>query len=201
MPSAGDTDELLRQAGAGDREARGALLQRNRARLVQMVRLRLDPRLAARVDPSDVVQDVLAEADGRLEDYLRRRPLPFYPWLRQIACDRLVEQHRRHVLAERRSVRREAPPLNEGSVAELARRLASPAPSPSEAEARREQVEAVRLALARLGEDDREVLALRYLEQLTAEEVAAVLGVGPEAAKKRALRALQKLRGLMERGD
>jgi RNA polymerase sigma-70 factor, ECF subfamily len=101
-----DTDELLRRTGDGDRHARGELLQRHRPRLRRLIALRLDPRLAARIDPSDVVQEVFAEADRRLGRYLRERPLPFYPWLRQLALDRLVAHHRRHVRAGRRSVLR-----------------------------------------------------------------------------------------------
>jgi RNA polymerase sigma-70 factor (ECF subfamily) len=74
-----DTDELLRRADEGDASAAGELLGRHRARLRQMVAVRIDPRLAARVDPSDVVQEALAEATQKLPDYLRHRPLPFYP--------------------------------------------------------------------------------------------------------------------------
>src|SRR5437870_3588834 len=102
-----DTEELLRRAGEGDAVARGALLDRHRRRLRQMIACRMDPRLAARLDPSDVVQETLAEADRRLDGYLNERPLPFYPWLRKLAWDRLVEQHRRHLRARRRSVLRE----------------------------------------------------------------------------------------------
>ena len=57
-----------------------------------MVHLRLDPRLAARLDPSDVVQDTLAEAHKRLAAYAQDRQIPFYPWLRAIAWDKLVEK-------------------------------------------------------------------------------------------------------------
>src|SRR5436853_2187221 len=121
-----DTEELLRRAGDGDRDARGAVLDRHRRRLRRMVALRMDPRLAARVDASDVVQETLAEADRRMSDYLRERPLPFYPWLRRLALDRLAWQHRFHVRAARRSVTREelAPlRLPDGSALELANRL------------------------------------------------------------------------------
>src|SRR5947209_2999703 len=130
-----DTEELLRRSAAGDRAARGALLQRHRGRLRRMVALRLDPRLAARLDPSDVVQEVLAEADRRLDDYLRQRPLPFYPWLRQLAADRLADAHRRHLGAARRSVTREEPagagPAG-GSEEELAERLLASGARPAE---------------------------------------------------------------------
>ena len=104
-----DTDELLGLAADGDAAARADLLARHRSRLRRMVAYRLDRRLAARVDPSDVVQEVLAEADRQLDHYLRERPLPFYPWLRRLAWERLVKLHNRHLGAQRRSVRREEP--------------------------------------------------------------------------------------------
>jgi RNA polymerase sigma-70 factor (ECF subfamily) len=195
-----DTEELLRRAAGGDRSARGALWQRHRPRLRRLVALRLDPRLAARVDPSDVVQDTLAQADRRLDDYLRDRPLPFYPWLRQLAGDRLADAHRRHVRAARRSVTREQgalPPLADASALELAGRLAAATAGPSEAARRHELRDRVRAALAALPERDREVLVLRHLEQLTAREVAAVLGLTEAGVKSRALRAMQRLRALL----
>lgn len=94
-----DVEQLLKEAGGGDRRARDRLLGLHRGRLRQMVAVRLDERLSARVDPSDVVQETLAAAAAQLSDYIRSRPLPFYPWLRQIAWNRLVELGRRHLEA------------------------------------------------------------------------------------------------------
>src|SRR5436309_11692394 len=105
--SSPDTEELLDAVSRGDVKARGQLLERHRPRLRRMVAIRFDRRLAARVDPSDVVQESLAEAAARLSDYVRTRPLPFYPWLRRIAADRLADAGRRHLRAGRRSVGRE----------------------------------------------------------------------------------------------
>src|SRR5262249_62353015 len=103
-----DARQRVRAAGRGDARPRGRLAERHRGRLRRMVAVRLDRRLAARVDPSDVVQESLAEADRRLDGYLRERPLPFYPWLRQLAWERLTALYRRHVPAQPRSVTREA---------------------------------------------------------------------------------------------
>jgi RNA polymerase sigma-70 factor, ECF subfamily len=195
-----NTDSLLRRVSEGDVEARGELLSRHRERLRRMIALRLDPRMAARIDPSDVVQETLAEANRRLDGYVQQRPLPFYPWLRQLACDRMAEQYRLHVRARRRSVRREEappPPLPDASAEELADRLLGRGDSPSAGLQREELRCRVRAALAMLAEQDREVLVLRYLEQMSAREVGAVLGVSEGAVKKRALRALQRLRGLL----
>jgi RNA polymerase sigma-70 factor (ECF subfamily) len=196
-----DTDQLLQRARGGDASARDGLLARHRPRLRRMVRLHLDPRLGARVDPSDVVQETLAEAARRLDDYLRRPPLPFYPWLRQIALDRLVDLRRRHLRARKRSVAREEPgvlSLPDESAAELAARLIDLGSSPSRHLLREELRERVRAALGRLPAADREVLVLRHLEQMPAREVAAVLGVGEGAVRMRLVRALGRLRDLLD---
>jgi len=100
-------ETLLAQAAA-DEAARQELLARHRQRLRQMIAVRIDLRLGRRLDPSDVVQEVLAQAWQNLDDYLQRRPLPFYPWLRQLAWERLVKLHRRHIQAQKRSLTREA---------------------------------------------------------------------------------------------
>ena len=194
-----DTEELLDRSAAGDREARGALLQRHRDRLRRMVAARLDRRLAARLDPSDVVQEALHEAERRLDDYLRLRPVPFYPWLRRLAQERLADEYRRHVAAGRRSVIREGDPLglSDASALRLAERLLDPGTGPSEALRRREAGQRVRAALQALPEADREVLVLRYVEGLSAREAGEVLGVSEAAAKTRALRALRGLKRLL----
>jgi RNA polymerase sigma-70 factor (ECF subfamily) len=199
-PAEPDTEQLLMRAAQGDTDAREQLLGRHRARLRALVALRLDRRLGARVDPSDVVQEALADAARKLAAYLRLRPLPFYPWLRQLALERLIQTHRRHLRTAKRSVRREEPahwPLPDDSALELADRLAGRGSSPSSRLQRDELRDRVQTALARLGERDREVLVLRYLEHLSTREIAAVLGLAEAGVKTRQLRALQRLRDLL----
>jgi RNA polymerase sigma-70 factor (ECF subfamily) len=193
-----DTEELLQRAGAGDTAARQQLLLRHQQRLRQMVAVRIDRRLAARVDPSDLVQEVLMDAHEKLSDYLRKRPLPFYPWLRRLAWERLVRLHRRHLQADRRSVRREEqPPLPDESAAALAERLGGKGSGLSGQAVRQELRDRLQAALAKLGERDREVLVLRYLEQLSTADIAAVLGISPGAVRVRHTRALTRLHALL----
>jgi RNA polymerase sigma-70 factor (ECF subfamily) len=195
-----DTDQLLRRAAQGDRSAPGQLLDRHRSRLRRMVALRMDPRLAARVDPSDVVQEALADAARRLSDYLKERPLPFYPWLRRLAWDRLAVLHRRHIRAAKRSVQREEPPdLADESALELAERLIAAGSGPADRLQREERRLHVRAALEAMREQDREVLILRHLEQLSAAEIAAILDISEGAVYTRQLRALRRLRDLLKR--
>src|SRR5580704_12004322 len=121
-----DTEELLRQAEHGDPDAREGLLARHRDRLRRMIAWRIDRRLATRIDPSDVVQEVLLEASGKMEGYLREQPLPFFPWLRSLAGEQLATLHRRHIRTRGRSILREERGLlnlPDESVAELADRL------------------------------------------------------------------------------
>src|SRR5690349_24822546 len=108
-PDAPETAKLLDQARQGEAAAVERLLDVYRAPLRRMIDLRLDPALAARVDASDIVQDVLIEAHRRLEDYLRNPAMPFRLWLRHIAKDHVIDAHRRHRLAQRRSLDREQP--------------------------------------------------------------------------------------------
>jgi RNA polymerase sigma-70 factor (ECF subfamily) len=195
-----DTDALIERAGGGDARAGQQLLARHRRRLRRMVALRMDRRLAARVDPSDVVQDALMDAALKLPDFLRRRPLPFYPWLRQLAFDRLVELNRRHLRAQKRSINREEPgvlELPEDSAIELATKLVAAGSSPSQSLLREELRGRVQEAFTRLPERDREVLVLRHLEQLSAAECAAALGLTESGFKSRHVRALDRLRSLL----
>lgn len=199
-----DTDTLIQRALGGDDTAREALLARHRSRLRTMVALRMNSRLAARFDASDVVQDALAEAARRLPDYLHHQPLPFYPWLRQIAWQRLVELHRQHAVAKKRSVNREEqfdPELSDQSVAELAQRLTARQAGPSSEVQLAELREQVRTGLMRLAPHDRKVLTLRFLEQLSVTETAAILGVGEAAARMRQLRALERLGQFVDRSQ
>jgi RNA polymerase sigma-70 factor (ECF subfamily) len=195
-----ETHLLIERARQGDNEARADLLGRHRDRLRRMVRVYLDRRLAARVDPSDVIQEALTEAARKLTDYLREPPLPFYPWLRRIAWERLVKIHRRHLSAAVRDATREVPGclgLPDESAWDLAGRLVATGTSPINRLVRDEMCGRVREALDRLSERDREVLVMRYLEQLSTKEIAEALGATEGAIKVRHLRALERLRGLL----
>ena len=194
-----DTDELLDRATGGDRLAVEGLLDRHRERLLRMIAIRLDGRLAGRVDPSDVVQETLAAAAGRLDDYLRDRPVPFYPWLRQLAWDRLHDLHRRHLSTGKRSVlREEALGVPDASAVELAAQFVARDTGPLKRLLREELRARVRATLAQLSRGDREVLILRHLEHLSAAESAAVLEIGVDAAKKRYVRAVRRLRRFLD---
>jgi RNA polymerase sigma-70 factor (ECF subfamily) len=195
-----DTDVMLRQIAAGKTEAVNALLERQRPRLKKMVLCRMDGRLAPRIDPSDIVQETLIVAARDLQEFARTRPIPFYPWLRRLAQQRLIEQQRQHLAATRRSLLQEETQaaLTAHSVQSLAKRLLSREPGPDAALQQSEEHAQIKAALLKLEAGQRELLLLHYVEGLKLSEAAEVLGIQPQAARMRHLRAIQKLRGYLE---
>jgi RNA polymerase sigma-70 factor (ECF subfamily) len=189
-----DLEQIAERAGNGDSSACQQLLTHYQDRLRRMVAARMDHRLAARLDPSDVVQEALIAAAGKLPGYLQERPIAFYPWLRRLAWEHLVKLHERHLKAQKRSARREeVQPLSHESARLLVNRLVSRGTSPSNRLQRDELRARVRAGLEQLAEADREVLVMRYVEQLSMNEIAAVLGVTEAAVKMRHTRALDRM--------
>ena len=198
-PIGGDVDLLLARAVAGDRSAAGDLVSLHDERLRRIVRARLDPRVAQRVDPDDVLQDVHAEALERLSAYASDRSMPFFLWLRYLAVQRCAALARRHLLAASRDARREMTPADSSvSSSDLfASHLAASVTSPSASAARHEVHLRLRTALNALDPTDRDVVWLRHFEALDNGEVAEVLAIEPPAASKRYVRALARLRDLL----
>src|SRR5262245_38208096 len=98
---------LVERARQGDQEAVEELLNSQRPRLRRMVELRLDRRLRARLDPSDVIQDAYLEVAARLPAFLEQPRLPVFLWLRLVVGEQLINAHRRHLGAEMRDQARE----------------------------------------------------------------------------------------------
>jgi RNA polymerase sigma-70 factor (ECF subfamily) len=185
---------------SGEREAFDELFDRHRSALRQAVQLRLDRRLRARVDASDIVQEAQLQAYRRLDDYLERRPMPFSLWLRKTAQEQIANHRRAHLETARRSVHREQPFPYESSLM-IAGSLLARGSSPSRRIARHEYQRLVSEAVNELDEVDREILLMRNVEGLSQREIAQVLDLSHDAVRKRYGRALIKLEKLLaERG-
>ena len=111
---------MLQQVRQGNRAALEPLLLMHRDYLRRVIDLRLDARLRARIDASDVVQEAFLEAVRRMPDYLARAPMPFHLWLRQTAQQRLIDLSREQGGAIQRAprVRGEARGARQGHVAD-----------------------------------------------------------------------------------
>ncbi len=204
MAGPDETQELLELVRSGDSKAIDRLLGRHRPTLRRVVELRLDPAIAGRVDASDVVQETLVEASRRLAEYASNPAMPFHIWLRHLAKDHVIDAHRRHRAAQRRSVDRERslanPQFGDRSSIQLASQLAASGLTPAATAMRAELERRFRDALEHLKPDDREIIVLRHFEHYTNQEVARELGLSEPAAGMRYLRALRRLGATLNPG-
>jgi RNA polymerase sigma-70 factor (ECF subfamily) len=197
----GPAEALLARLRAGDQEALAELFAGHRAGLRRMVSWRLDRRLAPRVDPSDVLQEVYLDAARRVDAYLARPTVPFGLWLRLLTGRRLLEVHREHLGAKMRDAALEIsleqghwPTTNPDC---LAAHLMGQLTSPSQAAIRAEKEARLVEALGRMDPLDREVLVLRHFDELSNNEVAELFGIRKAAASHRYVRALERLREIL----
>ncbi len=207
-PRGEKTDTLLQEVRQGDPDAVNALLDRHRRGVRRLVEMRLDRKVQRRVDVSDVVQEVLVEANNRLGKYLDDPVMAFHLWLRQIAWDHIIDTYRRHRVSAKRNMDREQPIASGGdnvdeSSVDLAIQLCDPAMTPAAVATQREIATKVEEAIEKLDETDREVILMRHYEHLSNLEIAEVLKLNPPAASMRYLRAVRRLRAVLdaEAGD
>jgi RNA polymerase sigma-70 factor, ECF subfamily len=197
--------EWLERVRQGDREALGARLELYRPRLERVVAFRMDARLRGRIDSADVVQEAFLDATNRLDDYLADPPMPFFLWVRFLTVQKLSELYRRHLGTKSRDAGREIS-LNGGMASQttsavLAAQLIGRQSTPSQAAIRAETRLHLEEALNSMEPIDCEVLALRHFEQLDNRETARVLGISESAASNRYVRAIRRLKQIMDRSQ
>jgi RNA polymerase sigma-70 factor (ECF subfamily) len=194
--------DALARAKARDAQALGQLFQQFRDRLRKMVRLRLDRRLAGRVDPSDVLQEAFLDLSRRFGEYVADPAVPFYLWLRGLTGQRLIDLHRRHLGAQMRDASQEVSlyrgGLPQASSEYLAEQLLGRMTSPTQAAIRAEMQIRLQEALNGMEPLDREVVVLRHFEEINGSETAGVLGIDRSAASKRYVRAIRRLKAILD---
>jgi RNA polymerase sigma-70 factor (ECF subfamily) len=175
-----------------------------RSRLEKVVRFRLDYRLKGRVSESDILQETYVRAAQRLDSFLQKPSMPIFVWLRLETQQHLLDVYRKHFEASKRDVRKEIsftrPAYgNAGDTSmALAAHLVAQMTSVSQIIEKSAKIASLEDTLNEMSELDREVIALRHFEELSNIETAEVLGIEPSAASKRYLRALKRLREILE---
>jgi len=199
VPSAELPEMLLHRAKAGDREALNRLLAMYRNYLHLLARTQLDGALRARLDPSDVVQEVLLDAYRGFGQFIGQTEPELVLWLRKCLVNKLTDLVRRH-RSQKRDVRREEPieELLDRRMGEINSVLASGLSSPSGQATRRERAVVLADALAALPPDYCEVLRLRHLERIPLPDIAQRMGRSPGAVRMLWMRALEQLRKVLE---
>lgn len=197
-------EDVARLNAAGDErpEALADAFHRHRERLLRMVHVRMHPALRGRIGASDVLQDAFLEISDRLGDYLADPAMPFFLWVRFLTAQKLMGLHRRHLGAQKRDARRQIsigrPDFPAATSVALVDRLMAVGTTPTQAVLRGEMRLQLEEALDGMNAADREVLVMRHFEELTNVEAAFELGIEPAAASKRYVRALKRLREMIE---
>ena len=204
--SGNSTDDELRplvdMAAAGNAFAAQELFSRFRLPMKRMVRLRLNRRLQGRVDDSDVIQEAFLEAARKLPEYAAAPGLPFFLWLRHLTGLKLAEIHRRHLGTQMRAADQEVS-LHRGGLpgadsVSLAAHLLGSRTSVSQAAIKAEKRLLLQEALNGMDSVDREIIAMKHFEQLTISDIALVLDLPRASAGRRYLKAMKRLRQILE---
>lgn len=197
MSGSEKTEELLRRVREGDKQAFEALFSHNRRQLQKAIALRMDNRLSRRVDTSDIVQETYMEAARRLSEYLKNNPMPFHLWLRWLAYEKIIRAYRVHLGADKRAIVREESRLLVESSTKLAERVIAQDPTASQQLRYKEITEILKEAFEEMPEEEKKILLWRHYEQLNNQEIASLINISKEAAGKRYIRALMRLKGFL----
>lgn len=187
---------LLREAREGNRESLARLLTSARGQLKCLARLHLDARLRKKVDESDLVQEVLLQANNDFTSFRGATEKEFAAWLRGIMAHTVANQIRHYRATRQRSIDLEES-LREQfdrSANQLAHVPVASDPTPSERIADRERAQEVATAIDQLPTDYRDVIILKHVQGMTIPEVASEMGRTVDSVRKLWARALIKLR-------
>ncbi|MBX9791608.1 MAG: sigma-70 family RNA polymerase sigma factor [Pirellulales bacterium] len=198
---ADELEPLVVKIRGGDVAALAEYLTARRPQLTGFIIKHLGPALRSKVEPDDIFQETSIEAVRALpQSPLGDRDI--FGWLCQIAERKMIDAHRRYFDAQKRSAAREVP-LGAGGAADDSQRVAlidmlvASMTSPSAAFSR--DVRNVQLleALAKLPEEQREALRLRYVEGLPSKQIAERLRKSDGAIRVMLTRSLAKLQQLL----
>jgi RNA polymerase sigma-70 factor (ECF subfamily) len=197
-----ETTELLKRGVAGDQQALADLWDRYQERLLRLVKLRMNRRMQGRVDASDVLQEAFVDFASRAEEYVNDPSMPFFLWLRYLTGQRLQLLHRHHLGTMMRDAGREVSihrgPMPQATSISLAAQLLGRFTSVTQAVQRTEMRVMLQEAINSMDNIDREILALRHFEELSNTETAQVLGIKRSAASSRHIRAIKRLKEVLQ---
>ena len=181
-----------------DKRTFADLFAKHRDRLLGMVSRRIDPALARRIGPEEVVQEAFLRAREKWDwfDSHGRTVMTETSWLYKLSRDCLTEHWRKHS-GPNRDLRREMPIPDESSMA-LFGGLIEDGTRPSQHLEREELRAQVRQVVNMLDTNDREILWMRHLDGLSFQEIADVAGITANAANVRHFRAVERFMKLWE---
>jgi RNA polymerase sigma-70 factor (ECF subfamily) len=201
MTQRSQIDTWVTAARQGDGLALAKLLASCHPRLRARAETRMDPALKARGGPDDILQEVYVQVFRRIGQFENRGPGSFLKWVYTILDHKLVDI-RRAARRQVRDVSREVAAgvgTDSGSYWNLLDQLQADSGTPSRVVRREEALGALLRCISDLPESHHRVVQLRFLEGLSVAEVAARLNKSEAAVVAQTKRALDTLRGAMDR--
>ena len=194
-----DEQQLIDRVRKGDSAALGEFIALRTPQLLAFIGKRMNDGLRRKVEPSDILQELTLSCLNAIADVELGDRDPF-SWLCQQAERRIIDAHRHHFGAQKRSAAKEIGLQSStgqdggGGLGDL---IASSMTSPSNAFSRNQKEFHLLEALSALPEEAREALRLRYLEGLPSKEIAEQLGKTDGAVRVLLSRSLTKLQQVL----
>jgi RNA polymerase sigma-70 factor (ECF subfamily) len=192
--AADEFGELLRAARSGSLKARGELLMGYRLYLLRIADRELGGPLRAKACALDMVQETFQDAHRDFDQFEGETAEELRGWLRRILRHNLSNFVRRYQATGKRRLASEVPMTREYVDGRLTPFFV-PEETVPRSVLRAERVAAVRQALERLPEKDRQVVRWRCDEDRSFAEIGRLLCGSEDAARMRFNRAVQRLRG------
>lgn len=188
-----NNEQLVQKMRSGS-EGIAEVFSLYRNQLLKTIRFRLDTRLAGRLDPEDLLQEVWFDIQRRADQFVQAPEVPVLLWMRSLCLQVIAGHHRSHLGTQKRNARLEQVfENNPNESASVAFHLADSLSTPSRIVAKNELTQKLTEILESLEPIDREIITLRHLEELSNQECAEILGVQSFTASKRYLRAMKRL--------
>jgi RNA polymerase sigma-70 factor (ECF subfamily) len=158
--------------------------------LLRLARQQIHGRLRSKVSESDIVQSTMLQAYGNFEGFRGASDQELRGWLAKILHNQCINEMKKYVANQKRDVRRELPDLSQN--------LVSSDPSASQSLVSVESIDRLLAAMKLLTEEEREIVQLRHIEQLSLVEISERLGINRHIAYRRWKSALKTLGGLLK---
>jgi RNA polymerase sigma-70 factor (ECF subfamily) len=180
-----------------------AFIESHRRQLLAYADRNIGPALRSRVEPEDIVQEVVVSALSAIDQFLVEGRDPFR-LLCQLAEQRIIDAHRHHVGAQKRSAAREVSmdaPVAGGDGFGFINMLVASITSPSQAFSRDQKEFQLQQAIAELNDEQREILRLRFVEGLPTKDIADRIGKSDGAIRVLLTRTVAHLQEILAIGN
>lgn len=183
------TTQLLADAKLGDDQAKQRLLEKVRPYVRQIAAKKMNGGYIRGADASDIAQSVVAAVMRHFDSFRGTRSQQWYAWTREIVQNEVKRMLRDEKSKQHEGLEQDAPVPNFGDM------------TPSRIVSDRESAARMMEAVGLLPQDDRQLIRLRWVENLPWSDVARQLQCSTVAARKRGHRALDKLKSILDDHD